>query len=397
MDESGEYILITISGSDCPGIVSSIVEVLSKNNIKIVDIEQVVIHGLILLSLLVDLKKHQDKEGVLLKDLLVATKKLNLELNFKMLNGQLDCKKHLLYAVTCLGKDVSAEVLGKITSVLSSENVNIERINQLSRGTLSCIEMIVNTCQAINIRDMTRRLLSISSDYGVDIAVQKENIFRKSKRLVVMDMDSTLIQVEVIDELAKHAGVGDKVIDITHMAMNGKISFNEALKERVALLRGLDEKVLTNVYKAIPFTDGAKSFIKILKQLGYKTALISGGFSFFTDRIEKDLGLDYTFANNLEIRDGKVTGKVLGRIINAEYKASILEDIAKVEGIPLDQVVAIGDGANDLLMLNKAGLGIAFNAKQSVREKADYHISQKNLDSVIYLLGISEREKNSIS
>lgn len=256
--------------------------------------------------------------------------------------------------------------------------------------------MIVKTDKTINVQDMTRKLLSISSDFGVDIAVQKENIFRRSKRLVVMDMDSTLIQVEVIDELAKSAGHGEEVSGITSKAMNGELSFNESLNKRVELLRGLDENVLDEIYHNIPFTPGAKKLVKILKKLGYKTAVISGGFTFFTDRLKNELGLDYAFANKLEIKDGKLTGKVLGEIINGEYKAKILEDIADKEDISLDQVVAIGDGANDLLMLDKAGLGIAFNAHKTVREKADYNISQENLDSIIYLLGISEKEKNTI-
>jgi phosphoserine phosphatase len=243
---------------------------------------------------------------------------------------------------------------------------------------------------------MTRKLLSISSDFGVDIAVQKEDIFRRSKRLVVMDMDSTLIQVEVIDELAKSAGHGEEVSGITSKAMNGELSFNESLNKRVELLRGLDENILDEIYHNIPFTPGAKKLVKILKKLGYKTAVISGGFTFFTDRLKNELGLDYAFANKLEIKDGKLTGKVLGEIINGEAKAKILEDIANKEDISLDQVVAIGDGANDLLMLDKAGLGIAFNAHKTVREKADYNISQENLDSIIYLLGISEKEKNAI-
>ena len=301
-----------------------------------------------------------------------------------------------MYAVTCLGEKITAQVVAQISNAIYSENVNIERITQLSQGELSCIEMIVKTDKTINVQDMTGKLLSISSDFGVDIAVQKENIFRRSKRLVVMDMDSTLIQVEVIDELAKSAGHGEEVRGITSKAMNGELSFNESLNKRVELLRGLDENVLDEIYHNIPFTPGAKKLVKILKKLGYKTAVISGGFTFFTDRLKNELGLDYAFANELEIKDGKLTGKVLGEIINGESKAEILEDIADKENISLDQVVAIGDGANDLLMLDKAGLGIAFNAHKAVREQADYNISQKNLDSIIYLLGISEKEKNTI-
>ena len=398
MENSDDFIVITVSGPDAPGIVSSITSILSENAVKIIDIEQIVIRKLILLSMMLDLRESKGGQISLLKDLLLEAKRLNVELDFKIASydEHLQHDNNFMYAVTCLGEKITAQVVAQISNAIYSENVNIERITQLSQGELSCIEMIVKTDKTINVQDMTGKLLSISSDFGVDIAVQKENIFRRSKRLVVMDMDSTLIQVEVIDELAKSAGHGEEVSGITSKAMNGELSFNESLNKRVELLRGLDENVLDEIYHNIPFTPGAKKLVKILKKLGYKTAVISGGFTFFTDRLKNELGLDYAFANELEIKDGKLTGKVLGEIINGESKAEILEDIADKENISLDQVVAIGDGANDLLMLDKAGLGIAFNAHKTVREKADYNISQKNLDSIIYLLGISEKEKNTI-
>ena len=398
MENSDDFIVITVSGPDAPGIVSSITSILSENAVKIIDIEQIVIRKLILLSMMLDLRESKGGQVSLLKDLLLEAKRLNVELDFKIASydEHLQHDNNFMYAVTCLGEKITAQVVAQISNAIYSENVNIERITQLSQGELGCIEMIVKTDKTINVQDMTGKLLSISSDFGVDIAVQKEDIFRRSKRLVVMDMDSTLIQVEVIDELAKAAGHGEEVSGITSKAMNGELSFNESLNKRVELLRGLDENVLDEIYHNIPFTPGAKKLVKILKKLGYKTAVISGGFTFFTDRLKNELGLDYAFANKLEIKDGKLTGKVLGKIINGEYKAEILEDIADKENISLDQVVAIGDGANDLLMLDKAGLGIAFNAHKTVREKADYNISQENLDSIIYLLGISEKEKNTI-
>ena len=398
MENSDDFIVITVNGPDAPGIVSSITSILSENAVKIIDIEQIVIRKLILLSMMLDLRESKGGQISLLKDLLLEAKRLDVELDFKIASydEHLQHDNNFMYAVTCLGEEITAQVVAQISNAIYSENVNIERITQLSQGELSCIEMIVKTDKTINVQDMTRKLLSISSDFGVDIAVQKENIFRRSKRLVVMDMDSTLIQVEVIDELAKSAGHGEEVSGITSKAMNGELSFNESLNKRVELLRGLDENVLDEIYHNIPFTPGAKKLVKILKKLGYKTAVISGGFTFFTDLLKNELGLDYAFANKLEIKEGKLTGKVLGEIINGEFKAKILEDIADKEDISLDQVVAIGDGANDLLMLDKAGLGIAFNAHKTVREKADYNISQKNLDSIIYLLGISEKEKNTI-
>jgi len=398
MENSDDFIVITVSGPDAPGIVSSITSILSENAVKIIDIEQIVIRKLILLSMMLDLRESKGGQISLLKDLLLEAKRLNVELDFKIASydEHLQHDNNFMYAVTCLGEKITAQVVAQISNAIYSENVNIERITQLSQGELGCIEMIVKTDKTINVQDMTGKLLSISSDFGVDIAVQKEDIFRRSKRLVVMDMDSTLIQVEVIDELAKSAGHGEEVSGITSKAMNGELSFNESLNKRVELLRGLDENILDEIYHNIPFTPGAKKLVKILKKLGYKTAVISGGFTFFTDRLKDELGLDYAFANELEIKDGKLTGNVLGKIINGESKAEILEDIANKENISLDQVVAIGDGANDLLMLDKAGLGIAFNAHKTVREKADYNISQENLDSIIYLLGISEKEKNTI-
>jgi len=398
MSDSGNFIVITVTGQDYPGIVSSFTRILSKNKVIIVDIEQVVIHKLILLSILLDLKDCGESEASLLKDLLLESKKLNLQLDFKIVteDEQILGDKHFMYAITCIGDIIHAEVLAQLSTVLSSDNINIERITKLNEGKLNCVEMIVNTSQSINIGDMTRKLMGISSEFGVDIAVQKENIFRRSKRLVVMDMDSTLIQVEVIDELAAAAGVGEEVSKITSRAMDGELSFDESLHKRVGLLKGLPESVLEDVCKQIPFTLGAKKFVKILRKLGYKTVVISGGFSFFTNRLQEELGLDHSFANTLEIVDGRLTGRVIGDVINAQSKADILCRIAENEGIALDQVVAIGDGANDLLMLDKAGLGIAFNAKKIVREKADYNISRKNLDSIIYLLGISEKEKSLI-
>ncbi len=233
--------------------------------------------------------------------------------------------------------------------------------------------------------------------YNVDIAFQKENLYRKSKRLLVLDMDMTLIQMEIIDELAKLAGVEEQVVKITEKAMNGEIDFNTALQDRVLLLKGLDEKALETVYKNINFTEGAEVLINVAKHLGYKIAVLSGGFTFFTNRIKDYLKLDYAYANNLEIVDGRLTGKVTGNIINAQRKAELLSEIAASEKISLDQVIAVGDGANDLPMLGKAGLGIAFNAKPKVKEKAGCSISSKPLNSIFYLLGINEKDFLSVN
>jgi phosphoserine phosphatase len=295
-----------------------------------------------------------------------------------------------------MGGEVNAKALARVSRILADHQVNIERITKLTQGQLRCVEFLITTPPDLDVKALTRKLLHAATSLGVDIAVQKESLYRRAKRLVVMDMDSTLIQIEVIDELARLAGVGAAVAEITERAMNGELDFQEALRARVTLLKGLEASALEQVYRNIPFTPGAKTLVRILKRLGFKTAVISGGFKFFTDRLKEELGLDYAYANELEIVDGIVTGGVVGPIIDGARKAQLLEEIAAGEGITLDQVIAIGDGANDLPMLGKAGLGIAFNAKARVREQADYHINQQSLDSILYLLGLSEREMEEI-
>lgn len=391
-------ILITIKGEDAPGITAAFTTALADSDTKILDIEQVVIHNLLTLSILIDLK--EEDKNPLLKDLLFKTKNLNVNIDFRLVPEE-ETVNHQstphTYVITCLGEEIPSRVISRVTSCLYEKRTNIEKISKLAWGRLNCLEIIAGSNAAIPLKELTGYFVPISHESGVDIAVQRENLFRKAKRLVVMDMDSTLIQVEVIDELAARAGIGEKVSAITERAMNGEIDFTQSLRERVALLEGLDEKALDEVYRSLPLTSGAESLIKTLKQLGYKTAVISGGFDYFTERLKDHLGLDYAFANRLEIKSGKLTGRLLGDIIDGEMKAVTLEDIAKKEGFLLDQVIAIGDGANDLPMLGKAGLGIAFNAKKTVRDAANYSISQKSLDSILYLLGINEKELKEIN
>jgi len=301
------------------------------------------------------------------------------------------------YIVTIMGSQVDAESLADVSTILVDSHANIERISKLTQGELRCVELLIGTDAQLDIRALKRQLLQLGGSQHVDVAVQKESLYRRAKRMVVMDMDSTLIQIEVIDELARLAGVGEQVAEITERAMNGELDFKASLEARVALLAGLKEEALMEVYQNIPLTKGARNLTRILKRLGFRTAVISGGFQFFTDRLKDDLGLDYAFANQLEIVDGVVTGRTKGVVVDGERKAQLLEEIAEREGITLDQVIAIGDGANDLPMLGKAGLGIAFNAKARVREQADTHINQQGLDSILYLLGLSEREMAEIS
>ncbi len=390
-------ILITAKGEDAPGITAALASTLSETGTIILDIEQVVIHNILNLSILIEIPESEKKP--LLKDLLYQSKELNIDLDFRLVPEKelvISRPSQHTYVITCLANEIPTPAISTITNALFQRGMNIEKIGKLAWGKLNCLEMIASAADEIPVSELTGYFLEISHNTGVDIAVQKENLFRKAKRLVVMDMDSTLIQVEVIDELAARKGVRAEVSSITERAMNGEINFQEALAERVSLLEGLDAEALSKVYESLPLTPGAESLIKILKRLGYKTAVISGGFDYFTDRLKDKLGLDYAFSNRLEIIDGRLSGKVLGDVVDGPMKAKLLEEIADRERISLDQVIAIGDGANDLPMLEKAGLGIAFNAKKSVREAARYSISQKSLDSILYLLGINENEFQEI-
>lgn len=391
-------ILLTMTGPDRPGIIAAVTGQIAEAGARIRDIEQTVTHTLLSLSIVIDFPTGESDNKPLIKELLYLAKETGLDLDFSVL-GEADYRRKSTrdaHVVTMMGGEVNALAIAKVGKILADHGVNIERVSKLNQGDLRCVELMVTAPPELDVRTMNRQLLHTGASLGVDIAVQRENLYRRAKRLVVMDMDSTLIQIEVIDELARIAGVGEQVALITERAMNGELDFPAALRERVALLQGLSFAALEEVYRNIPFTPGAKTLIRVLKRLGFKTAVISGGFSYFADRIKEDLGLDYAYANELEIVDGFVTGRVIGPVVDGGRKAELLEEIAAKEGVTLDQAIAIGDGANDLPMLGKAGLGIAFNAKARVREEADYHINQQRLDSILYLLGISEREMAEI-
>jgi phosphoserine phosphatase len=395
-----KMVLITLIGPDRPGILAAVTGCIAGGGARVRDIEQSVTHTLMLLSLLIDFPTGESDRKPLIKDLLFLAKELGLELDFEVVEAEdyqrLQSSRYG-YVLTMLGDRVEADALHRVASMLADYRINIDRINKLTRGQLRCVEFFLNVPPDTDLKGMTRQLLTAGAGLGIDIAVQKESLYRRAKRLVVLDMDSTLIQIEVIDELARLAGVGEQVAAITHRAMNGELDFRQALRERVALLQGLPAEALEQVYHDLPFTSGARTLIRILRRLGFKTAVISGGFDFFTDRLKAELGLDYAYANALEIVDGQVTGRVTGPVVDGQRKAELLEEIAAGEGIALSQVIAIGDGANDLPMLGRAGLGIAFNAKARVREQADYHISQNRLDSILYLLGIAEWEMAELS
>ncbi|MBE0599440.1 MAG: phosphoserine phosphatase SerB [Desulfuromonadales bacterium] len=391
-------VLVIMTGPDRPGIIAAVTGQIAAAGARIRDIEQTVTHTLLSLSVLIDFTAGESDQKPLVKDLLFLAKEIGLDLDFQVLTEAEYRRKSTrhAYVLTIMGGEVNAVALARISRILADHEVNIERISKLTQGQLRCVEFLVTVPPGLDVKAMTRTLLGEGGSLGVDIAVQKEGLYRRAKRLIVMDMDSTLIQIEVIDELARLAGVGAEVEAITERAMNGELDFSGALRARVALLKGLPADALEEVYRTIPFTPGAKTLVRVLKRLGFRTAVISGGFSFFTDRLKAELGLDYAFANALEIKNGRVTGEVSGPIVDGARKAELLEEIAVREGITLDQVIAIGDGANDLPMLGKAGLGIAFNAKARVREQADTHINQQSLDSILYLLGLSERDMTEI-
>lgn len=388
-------ILATFSGKDRPGITSEVMRVLSKRKATIQDIAQAVIQNLLSLSVYFEAPDDATAKTIL-DELKEISTQQSLRLEHQVLPRNASHTKDVHhYAVTLIADAITADALGQVTSALAKRKTNIDVIKRLSENGFSCVEMIVSSNEPFSEKSknaVRKELLGIAKNLGIDIALQSEGLYRRAKRLVVLDMDSTLIQSEVIDELARFRGVYDEVASITHEAMNGKMDYDESLRRRVKMLKDMKLTELEQVFSRIELTPGASDLISVLKKLGYKIALISGGFTYVADRLKTQLGIDFVYANHLEVQNGALTGNVVPPIVNAQRKADLLDVIAQQEKIELDQVVAIGDGANDLLMLEKAGLGIAFNAKPTVREKADLALSQKNLRSILYLLGLSERE-----
>lgn len=394
-----KQVLITVTGGDVPGITSALTEILNREGVQLLDIEQATTHGLLSLSMVIQFVGTSGESAQILKDLLFKAKELGVDLDFRVLEGEtkLRSSQHQ-FAITLMSDDLSARHIAAISAVLAKRRVNIDSIRKLNEGGLGCVELITYTNSQIDVSALKDELLKVASRFPrLDIAVQRENLYRRAKRLVVMDMDSTLIQVEVIDEMAKLYGVGEQVKHITEQAMQGHLDFDDSLRQRVSLLKGMREEDLKRVAESIPLTSGAEVLVRTLKRLGYKIALISGGFSYFGERLKEKLGLHYVYTNVLEIMDGKLTGRVTGPIVNAQRKADLLELIAQQEGVTLESAIAIGDGANDILMLKKAGLGIAFNAKKKTREAASAAINQNSLASILYLLGITDKDVDEVT
>lgn len=395
-------VLIQISGDDSPGLTASLMEVLAQFDVEILDIGQAVVHNTLSLAMLVKIGPGED--GVL-KEVLFHLHKAGLNARFTPVDDDeylrwVGGRGKSLYVITVFGREVTPDHMARVAKVISGHGLNIDEIHRQSgRVPLDpaldqhrrCVELVVRG-EPRDEHTMKSAFMEISHESGVDIAFQRNNVFRRNRRLVVFDMDSTLIQHEVIDELAKEAGVGEQVAAITESAMRGDIDFKESFRQRLALLKGLDASVLETIAQRLQLTEGTERLFANLKALGYKTAIVSGGFTFFGQHLQQKLGIDYVYANELEITDSRVTGRVAGEIIDGQRKAELLKEIAVKEHINLEQVIAVGDGANDLPMLEAAGLGIAFHAKPIVKANARQAISTLGLDGILYLIGLRDYE-----
>ncbi|HJN50915.1 MAG: phosphoserine phosphatase SerB [Pseudomonadales bacterium] len=398
-----ELILINISGQDKPGLTSSISRLLGDYDVDVLDIGQAVIHSYLTLGILIRVPP-QAESSPLLKDVLFRAHELGVTVRFTPVEGSsyeewVTHQERSLFILTLLSRKIKADHIAKVAEIIYNNGLNIDSIMRLSGRTpldhqqdrtRACIEFSLGG-EPRDTAGMRMELMNAAIDLDVDIAVQEDSIYRRNRKLIAFDMDSTLIATEVIDQLAGLAGVGDEVTRITAEAMAGRLEFKQSLKKRVALLEGLPVEALHELSASVPLTEGAEDLFRILKKLSYKTAILSGGFTFVGRALQKRLGVDYVFCNELEIVSGKLTGKVVGPIVDGTRKAELLAEIASKEGLSLQQAIAVGDGANDLLMLSSAGLGIAFHAKTVVKESAGHAISTLGLDSILYLMGIRDR------
>lgn len=398
------FILFRFTGDDRPGLTAAISEQLTKFGCQIIDVNQAVIHRSLLLGIMIRVPDEQDPQRVVRK-LRKCGKELGLKCKDKVINDDdydawVDRQGKARFILTLLSRAVTAEQFAAVSRLCADQGLNIDVITRLSgRPARNADLELTRACVEFSLRGEPRdvgglkaSLLEFSSRLNLDLAWQRDDAFRRNRRIVALDMDSTLLQAEVIDELAKEAGVGEKVAAITEAAMRGEIDFDESLRQRVSSLAGLSETVLPMIAARLQLTEGAERLLKHLKRIGYRTAILSGGFMYFGRHLQEKLGIDHVHANQLEIVDGKLTGHVIGDIVNAQRKADLLEQLARNEGIDRKQTIAIGDGANDLPMLSRAGLGIAFHAKPIVRDRAEHQVSTLGLDAVLYLLGVRDRD-----
>lgn len=399
--ENIEIIQMNISGEDKPGMTAVLTDILSRHDAFILDIGQANIHRSLTLGIL--FMTTPDRSGQIMKELLFKATELDINIRFTPITDEeysawVSGQGKNRYIITLMGRKVTAGHIARVTRAISDEGLNIDDINRLTgrmpldedeRAPKTCIEFSVRG----NIDDKSRiqdALMKLTNTGEVDISFQKDGIFRRSRRLICFDMDSTLIRTEVIDELADRAGVGDKVREITERAMRGEIDFRESFRERVELLKGLDVSVMEDIANKLPITEGVDRMMTILKRVGYKTAILSGGFTYFGNYLRSRFGFDYVYANELEVEDGKLTGRCIGDVVDGQRKAELLRLLCQFENIDIQQSVAVGDGANDLPMLNIAGLGIAFHAKPKVRATASQAISTVGLDGILYFLGLKD-------
>jgi phosphoserine phosphatase len=396
MDEKKDFVMVTVSGPDRPGITAGFSKILADNHVEIVDIEQASLQDFLGLSFLLDMSGAKQSPDGVLKDLLFEASQLNLSLNFRLFSEKEVRARNSknLFVLTYFG---DTRALAEISTILGEENANIEMISNLTRHCASCVELTIDVNGVKSLNRLKERVLAKSHELHIDLALQKMEAYRKNKRLVFFDMDSTLVEMEIIDEMARRAGVFKEVARITEKATRGDLDFEEALIQRVALLKGLKVEELEKIRENMQLSEGAQDLVETLKRLGYKLGLVSGGFHYFADYLKERLGLDFAFANQLEIKNETVTGRILGNIVDGPYKAKIVNMVSDEEGVLLDQTVAIGDGANDVLMLGQAGLGIAYNARGKLHRAANMSLGQARLKNILYILGITEEEMGSWS